>query len=379
MAFNLVRYSQRDPAWKNNLLAHGPDTIGYMGCALTCVAMYSTGWGHTETPATLNLKLASHGGYVHEAIVWGAITQFHPEIRSTGLTLCMTLDAPLAQIDASLAAGQPVIVEVDYSPEAGLQTHWLLAYGKQGDDYLIQDPWPVPPEVQPVTLLSRYAHGQPLRRAIKAVAWFQCDAGVPVPPTPLPAPVSTDLVVQPLPTATAGIKLRTAPSPDALANYAEMPGMLLSVIEDTAGALTKLGQMNQWIYVRDPNGHQGWVAAWYVQVASAPAPVPAPTPAPVPAPVPSTPPAPPTPPASEPRRMQVAVLDSVGKWGLAVRLQPSLGSDKVNNEKAGARLTVVEPPEIALAKIGAAGQWLAIKATNNKRGYVMAQYVRLLA
>jgi hypothetical protein len=374
MAFTLVRYSQQDPAWKNNLIAHGPDTIGYIGCALTCVAMYSSGWGYTETPATLNLKLASHGGYVHEAIVWGAITQFHPKIRSTGLTLCMTTDAPLAQIDASIAAGQPVIVEVDYSPEAGLQTHWLLVYGKKDNDYLVQDPWPCPPEVQPVTLLSRYGHGQPLRRAIKAVAWFMCDAGEPIPPTPPPAPVNTDLVLQPLPTATAGIKLRNAPSADALADYAEMPGMLLSVIEEKAGALAKLGQMDQWIYVRDPNGHQGWVAAWYVQVA----PVPAPTPPPAPTPVPSTPPAPKTPPASEPRRMQVVVLDSVGKGGLAVRQQPSLGSDKVNNEKAGARLTVVEPPDVARTKIGVAGQWLGIKATNNKRGYVMAQYVKLL-
>src|SRR5512142_2346694 len=221
MAFNLVRYSQQDPAWRDNLLANGPDTIGYIGCALTCVAMYSSGWGYTETPATLNLKLRSHGGYVHEAIVWGAITQFHPQIHSTGLTLCMTTDAPLAQIDASVAAGQPVIVEVDYSPQAGLQTHWLLVYGKQGDDYLIQDPWPCPPETQPVTLLSRYAHGQPLKRTIKAVAWYECSAGTPVPPIPPAPPVTTDLVIQPIAAATAGIKLRSAPSYDALANYAE--------------------------------------------------------------------------------------------------------------------------------------------------------------
>lgn len=373
MAFNLVRYSQQDPAWKNNLLANGPDTLGYMGCAVTCVAMYSSGWGHTETPATLNLKLRSHGGYVGEAIVWGAVTQFHPEIRSTGLTLCMTIDAPLERIDSSLAAGQPVIVEVDYSPAAGLQTHWLLVYGKQGDDYLIQDPWPCPPEVQPVTLLSRYAQGQPLRRAIKAVAWFECDAGAPVPPTPLPAPITTDLVIQPIPAATAGIKLHTAPSAESLANYAEMPSMLLNVIEDKSAALAKIGHQNEWIYVRDPNGHEGWVSGWYVQVSSA-APVPVPTPEP--SPNPPTPPA--TPPASEPRRMQVVVLSSVGTAGLSVREQPSIGASKVNIERAGARLTVVEPPDSALAKIGKGGQWLAIKATNNKRGYVMAQYVKLL-
>ena len=66
-----------------------------------------------------------------------------------------------------------------------------------------------------------------LVRAIKAVAFFVCDAGEPIPPTHLPAPLSTDLVLEPLPTATAGIKLRNGPSPDALADYAEMPGARL--------------------------------------------------------------------------------------------------------------------------------------------------------
>ena len=46
-------------------------------------------------------------------------------------------------------------------------------------------------------------------------------------------------------------------------------------------------------------------------------------------------------------------------------------------EKAGTRLTVIEPSSTALPKIGKAGQWLAVKATNNQRGYVMAQYVLL--
>ncbi len=408
MAFNLVRYSQQDPAWKNNKIGGGPDTIGYIGCAMTCVAMYSSGWGYTETPATLNLKLTSHGGYVDEAIVWGAITQFHPEIRSMGLTLCNN-NAPLAQIDSYLAAGDPVIVEVDYSPDAGLQTHWVLITAKQGTDYLIQDPWPYPPETQPVTLMSRFSQGQPLVRAIKAVAWYQCTASASVPapvpstpsapstPTPstpsapsapLPPPVSTDLVVQVLASATAGIKLHTAASADSTANYAEMPGVPLSVIEDKAGAMAKLGQSNQWIYVRDPNGEQGFVAAWYVQAVSVPAPAPAPVPVSTPSsPVPSTPaptssvpPAPSTsttPPAGAPQRFQVVVIQSVGPGGLAVRQFPSLGANKVNDEVAGARLTVIEPQSSALPKIGQAGQWLAVKATNNQRGYVMAEYVQL--
>jgi hypothetical protein len=182
MAFNLVHYSQQDPQWKNNTIGGGPDTIGYIGCALTCVAMYSSGWGFTETPATLNKKLTANGGYVDEAIVWGAISKFYPKIKSTGLTICKTnTDAPISQIDAYMAAGQPVIVEVDFSPSAGLQTHWVVLYAKQGNDYLMLDPWPYPTDTQAVTLMSRFSHGQTLARTIKAIAWYQYSASTPAP------------------------------------------------------------------------------------------------------------------------------------------------------------------------------------------------------
>ena len=181
MAFNLIRYSQQDPQWKNNKIGPGPDTIGYIGCALTSLAMYASSWGFTETPATLNQKLTANGGITaDELLVWGAISQLYPQIQNTGLTICNG-DAPITQINASLAAGQPVIVEVDYSPDPGLQTHWVLVYAQQGDDYLVQDPYPFPPETTPVTLMTRFSQGQPLQSAIKAVAWYQCNASASAP------------------------------------------------------------------------------------------------------------------------------------------------------------------------------------------------------
>jgi hypothetical protein len=73
----------------------------------------------------------------------------------------------------------------------------------------------------------------------------------------------------------------------------------------------------------------------------------------------------------------VVVLNSVGAGGLRVRQQPSPGGAVVNIEKAGARLTVIEPGDTAIPKIGVAGQWVAVKATNNQRGYVMAQFIQL--
>ena len=219
-------------------------------------------------------------------------------------------------------------------PVPGSRTHWVLVYDRQGDDYLIQDPWPCPPERGPVTLLPRFGHGKPLHRAIRAIAWYECSLGAPLPSpsTPLPVPVDTDLVIEPLPSVTAGLKLHVAASINSVANYAEMPNMRLNVIEEKEGALAKLAKADQWIFVHDRNGHQGFVAAWYVRIAQSPVPS---TPPPTP-PTPSTPLPPGTPPpASEPKRFQVVVSRNVGTLGLSVRVEPSLGAEKVNIEKAG--------------------------------------------
>ena len=315
-----------------------------------------------------------------------------------------------------------MIVEVDYSPDAGLQTHWVLLYAQQGNDYLIQDPWPFPPETTPVTLMTRFSQGQPLQRAIKAVAWYTCSSVLAAPSgtssgsttttssTPQPSTAQTGLYVQALATVTAGLRLHTQPSSDSPANYAEMPGVPLQVIEDQTSALAKIGVTNQWINVADPSGHQGYVAAWYLQQVPGTAPTSTPaststsTPAPNPAPTPSTPstpstssapstsssststsstPAPTTPapstssqsPASQPQRLILKVIDAVGPNGLRLRAFPSLAGTLVGIEKTGALLTVIEPPNSALSKVGIANQWINVRDPNGLRGYVMASYV----
>ena len=408
MAFNLIRYSQQDPQWKNIKIGPGPDTIGYIGCALTSLAMYSSSWGFTETPATLNQKLTANGGITSgELLVWAAISQLYPQIQCTGLTVCANTDAPISQINAALAAGQQVIVEVDFSPDPGLQTHWVLLYAQQGsNDYLIQDPWPFPPETTPVTLMTRFSQGLPLQRAIKAAAWYKCSpsdsassgtssgstSSTPSTPAPsTPPAIQTGLYVQVIATATAGLRLHNQPSSDSPANAAEMPGVQLQVIEDKTGALAKIGMNNQWLNVADPSGNQGYVAAWYVQQVqgsvsiATPAPASTTTPTPNPAPTPSTPstsapstPVPSSPsqsPASQPLRFMLKVNDTVGPGGLRLRAFPSLGGSLVGIEHAGTLLTVIEPPNSAIAKIGFSNQWINVRDPNDLRGYVMASYV----
>jgi hypothetical protein len=358
MAFSVVRYSQQDPQWKDDLLGDGPETIGHIGSGLTCAAMYASGWGMIETPGTLNQKLKGTDGFVKQGIVWAALGKLYPQIKSTGLTVCRDTAAPVADITNSIKAGQPVIVEVDLSPAEGLQTHWILLHGIQGGDFLMLDPWPFPLETGQFTLLSRYSQGASLERAIKSVAWFRCSLaessrGV--------GAVETDLYVWPLATNPAGLRLHPEPSEDAQATYAEMPGVRLNVIEPKARAVAKIGQKGQWLYIRDPSGHQGYVGAWYVE--QVPAGAPAPTLIP--------------PPASEPRRFQVVVLDSVGPLGLVVRAAPSRESAKVNVEQAGALLTVAEAASTGLPKIGVEGEWLAVKASNDQNAFVAGQYVQL--
>ena len=358
MAFSIVRYSQQDPHWKDEALGGVPETIGLIGSGLTCMAMYASGWGLIETPATMNEKLQTAGGFVKQGIVWAAITKLYPQIKSTGLTVCRDSPAPLGDITSSIAAGQPVIVEVDFSPAEGLQTHWILLHGNLGNDYLMLDPWPYPLETGQATLMSRYSQGINLERAIKSIAWYRCNLADP----PIgPGPVETDFYVWPLASNPAGVRLHPQPSEDSTATYAEMPGVRLNVIEEKAGARAKIGRKDQWIFIRDPNGHQGYVGAWYVE--EVPAGAPAPTPIP--------------PPASEPKRFQVVVLDSVGPFGIAVRSAPSREAAKINIEKAGALLDVTEPASTGRPKIGVEGEWLAIKATNNQNAYVAAQCVQL--
>lgn len=376
MAFKLVNYSQQDPQWKNDQLGFGDpnETVGFFGCALTCAAMLSSGHGFSETPKTLNQKLKSNSGYVSAAIVWGALSSIHPQIKTKPLILCADTDAPLAQIDAAIAAGQPVIVQVDQGPAPGLQNHWVVLFKKQGADYLMLDPWPHPTESgQDVLLAPRYAHGQSLAHAITAVVMYECltSGGGAIPAPPVPAPVSTGKFIQVIADAPAGLRLRSQPTTESATLAIEPPLTRFEIIE--VGDDAKIGAANKWIRARDPSGLEGYVAAWFVEKAGAPAqldPVP-PTPAP-PSPSPVTPA-----PAPVPARPKFTVVVSanVGSSGLRLRKAPSMAGALVAIEKSGTKLTVLEMAASAKAKLGTQ-QWLSVRDPKGRRGFVLGQFVQ---
>ncbi len=68
---------------------------------------------------------------------------------------------------------------------------------------------------------------------------------------------------------------------------------------------------------------------------------------------------------------------SVGSSGLRLRKVPSMGGALVAIEKAGTTLTVLDPVDKAMSKIGVTGQWIYVRDSNGLRGYVGAEYVQL--
>jgi len=388
MTFQLVYYSQQDPRWKADILGFGDrsDTIGYVGCALTSTAMLLSGHGFTEDPKSLNQRLKNVKGFVGAGIRWSGVTQLYPKVLLKGYIPCMDSPAPLAQIDASLAAGQPVIVMVDSAPATGVQTHWVVLFEKKDDDYLMLDPWPYQTDVTKENpLMRRYSQGKELQRCIKHIILYEyteASGGISTPSDPDGQP---DPDTDSLPRArvkaevTWGLNIRSSPSTASSANVLEVvPGGTLLIILEAGGA-SKIGAINQWVRVRTPSGRDGYAAAWYLEAASItpqpPTPEP-PTPEP-PTPEPPTPEPPtPEPPTPEPgTRLKVAVSAAAGAQGLKVRAYESLKAKVVASQPVGSVLACVEPYDVALSKVGVKGKWLKVRYAVAKFGFVQAEYV----
>lgn len=408
MTFQLVYYSQQDPKWKQDILGFGDpgDTIGYVGCALTSVSMLLSGHGYAENPQTLNQKLKNVGGFVSAGIRWNAVSQIYPQVNVKSNIACGSTDAPLGLIDASIAAGQPVIVMVDSTPAAGLLTHWVVLYAKEGNDYLMLDPWPYQTDVKKKTyLMPRYSQGNPLQRSIMHVIIYEsfgASGGIAQPSsssttsTPPPTGTSqTQPTTAPVSTGTAtarvkadvtwGLNIRSSIDTSSMANVVvSVPaGSILTIVE--ADGASKIGAINQWVRVRDNQGHEGFAAAWYLEKTqtSTPAPVSVPVSNPVTtAPVSTSQPAstPATTPAATPASTSTPVVTTVPEKpkltvvvkaaGAKVYQTTSSKSTVLSTEKSGARLTVTEAADLASKKIGVAGKWITVKGTNGKRGYV---------
>ncbi|MDW8394906.1 MAG: SH3 domain-containing protein [Anaerolineae bacterium] len=267
--FSTQPLSQRDPRWKDIPLGFTTEgrTIGSDGCTLTCVTMMANGFGFQETPASLNEKLKALGrnqGFFGARIAWFGVARVLNGLRVDRLADCRNAPAPMGDIDAALEAGLPVIVELDHSPSPGFQNHWVLIYAKEGNDYLIHDPWTYPTETR-ATLKQRYGFaGMPAQIITYAVFYSHPNFQ----PTPIPPPQPQLVVVvndTPSIRAAGGLALRDKPSVTNGRLLTRLPaGTVLTPLEPPKAVREKVGVFNQWLRVRTPDNREGWVAAWLV-------------------------------------------------------------------------------------------------------------------
>ena len=360
--FKTQNLYQNDEKWKNVKLGNSSETIGSWGCLLTSVTMMLNGIGYNETPETVNEKMKKAGGFQGALFMPSMLSYVWSNSLYRDMQPCESSPAPLAQIDAAVAAGKPVILQVDWNKQQGIQTHFVLVKEKKGNDYVLYDPYKYGGDSpnKEVLLTSRYKfNGAKLESEISAVLWFDSyGTELPEPPKMTKVPVPADKYT--LYAAEDDLALRAEPSVSGYLWKRMLMGTELICLEPKATAKTKLGVNNQWINVQDPNGDQGYVAAWYVSETKG-----------------QTAPSAAMPTAPSTVKLPPGALAFVPTEELSFRTQPVIAPETViRRVPVTETLICIEPANQAIPKVGVTGQWLRVRDASNKEGYVAAWYVR---
>ena len=122
---------KNDEKWKKKPLGNSSETIGGWGCLLTSVTMMLNGMGYNETPETVNEQMKAKGGFQGAFFIPSVIPYTYPNVQYKSMQPCEAFPAPVAQIDAAVAAGKPVILQVDWNKQAGIQTHFVLVKSRK--------------------------------------------------------------------------------------------------------------------------------------------------------------------------------------------------------------------------------------------------------
>lgn len=355
---------QNDEKWKNVKLGNSNETIGGWGCLLTSVTMMLNGIGYNETPETVNEKMKKAGGFQGAFFIPSVLPYVWPNCAYRDMQPCEKSPAPIAEIDAALEAGKPVILQVDWNKQAGIQTHFVLVKEKKGNDYILYDPYKYggdSPEKE-VLLTSRYKfNGATIGKEISAVLWFDAVGAAPAePPKNKKVAVPADRFL--LYATEDDLALRAEPSVNGYLWKRLIRGTELIALETRAKTKAKVGVFDQWLHVQEPAGEQGYVAAWYVSEtkdkASAHAPA---TPA-------ST---------TSSSNLPPGALLFVPLEELSLRSQPVIDPKTlIRRIPITEELVSIEPASQVIPRVGVIGQWLKVRDATNREGYIAAWYVK---
>jgi hypothetical protein len=358
--FKTQNLYQNDEKWQNVKLGNSSITIGKWGCLLTSVTMMLNGIGHKETPETVNEKMRRVGGFDGPLFIPSYLPYIWANCGWRDMQDCKNYPAPIADIDAALQQGKPVILQVDWSKETDVQTHFVLVKEKKGNDYVIYDPFKYGGDApnKEVLLTKRYKfNGARLETEISAVLWFDSFGTAAEPPTtkvPVPAEKYT------LYAAEDDLALRAEPSLSGYLRKRMFMGTELISLEPKTSAKAKLGVNGKWIQVQDPSGDQGYVAAWYVtdtkgKPASAGASVA----------------------TSTNGNLPPGALALLPTTKIAFRSQKVLAPEAIIRYIAPTeQLISVDPVKQVIEKIGKQNEWLTVKDASGNEGYVAAWLVK---
>jgi len=368
---------QNDEAWKKTALGNSSETIGGWGCLLTSVTMMLNGIGYNETPVTVNAKMKGAGGFQGAFFIPSVLPYIWTNCAYQDMQPCETWPAPIPLIDAAVAEGKPVILQVDWNKQAGIQTHFVLVKEKKGNDYSIYDPYKYGSDGpdKDVLLTTRYKfNGAKIESEISAVLWFNSYSSMPPePPKVVKVPVPAEKYI--IYAAEDDLSLRAEPSVGGYLWKRMLIETELICLEPKAQAKAKIGVQGQWIQVQDPNGDQGYVAAWFVSEkkgknASTPITVSASKPAA--APKPGAAPAP-----AAPAPIPAGALALYPTEELSLRSQPVIAPETlIRRVPISEQLISLEPANQAVAKVGVQNQWIKVRDASKKEGYVAAWYVK---
>jgi len=127
-------YLQGDPRWKDDKIGGIEETLGEVGCFVSCVSMALAHHGIDLNPKQLNKLLKAHDGYTEQGWVkWGTVSK----ITENQIHFYVPNHPHLALIDAALKASEPVLAKIRLY---GIMPHWVLIVGKEAEDYLVKDP-----------------------------------------------------------------------------------------------------------------------------------------------------------------------------------------------------------------------------------------------
>lgn len=364
--FKTQNLYQNDDKWKNTRLGNSSETIGGWGCLLTSVTMMLNGIGYNETPESVNEKMKAAGGFQGAFFIPSVLPYVWPNCVYRDMQPCETVPAPIQQIDAAIAAGKPVILQVDWNKQTGIQTHFVLVKEKKGNDYVLYDPYKYSgdsPEKE-VLLTGRYKfNGARIDSEISAVMWFDSYGTAPA-ETPKPAKVPVPADALTLYAAEDDLALRAEGSTGGFLLKRMARGTALTSLEPKEAAKSKLGVNGKWINVQDPKGDQGFVAAWYVSgtkggTASAPSASPQPAASPAAGFIPP------------------GALAFLPTEELALRKQPVISPDTlIRRIPVTEQVVSVEDARVVIPKVGVVNQWLKVRDASNREGYVAAWYVK---